>query len=769
MHPLADHVPLSVRVLLKHPLRTVAVSGLLGACVAITTAVFAVVDGTLFKPLPFPEADRLAMIGRDLRSSGGARPAPVSRAQLQDLQHAPGIEAVAAFTSGALSGERTADDGLRSVAVTAGFFELLGVRPVVGRTLQRDDRAAGSVVPVILSHALWRTRFSSNPEIHGTLVMLGGVRCTIVGIAPAGFDFPLGASVWNLVDSADPATRNFMSLTAIARLRQQNSCPVEIGGARMQCEPLRRAFSPRTAWSLLLVLVAATTLVAMTWFQVACLELARSLARAREIGIRVAMGATRWRLAADSLSEATALGMGAMVAAVLILPALLSWLMSLLPGELSIGQPIAVDRRALLFSAVLALGVIGAVAAIPLQMLARVDPASLLRASITDRRRIRVTAPWVIVVAQVALSTGLVYLAGVTVRSMMAVNHVDLGYDPDRAVVVRLPSATAMGAGPDVYEQVAERLRGRSSIVALAGSDGRPLGGPTTVVNVGRPGDAQVMRARMVCVTPGYFRTLGVPLLGGRDFDARDTRASAFAVIVNRALARRLGFSDWVEGRRVTLLGLPATLVSMVGDTVLTRPDDPDQEVVFVPTTQWAPPTYLLADGAPGDAGRIQAIADVSAVLREMAPPGSYAVLPLADEARRVTAGYRARMILLLAIAAVALTLCAAGIYGGVTYAWTRVRRDVAVRLALGATPATIRQHLLRSLANRVALGITIGIVGGALAGRLGAAYLFGIAQFDLVSAAMAVLVLLTACGCAVLPPSIHIGRIQPSDFLRQD
>jgi putative ABC transport system permease protein len=767
MPHLAQHVPLSVRVLFRRPLRTIAVTGFLGACVALNAAIFAVVDGGLFKPLPFPAADRLVTIGRDLRTSGGARPGPVSRAQLRDLQHAPGTEAVAAFTSGALAGERGVDEGLRSVAVTVGFFELLGARPVVGRSLQADDRVAGSVVPVIIGHALWRTRFSSNPRVPGTLVMLGGVRCLVVGVAPPGFDFPLGAAVWNLVDLDEPATQDFASLSAIARLRSENSCPVEVSGTRMHCEPLRRTFSPRNAWSLLLVLVAATTLMAMTWFQVACLELARTLTRMREIGVRLAIGATRRTLATESVCQGAVMGLGALATGTLVLPALLSWLVSLLPADLSMGQPIAADGRALLFSALLALGVIGSFAVIPLQALVRVDAAHLLRGAAAGRRR--VTAPWIIVIGQVALSTALVYLAGVTVRSMLAVSRVDLGYEPGGIVVVRLPDDRAAGATPVEYERVAERLRGRPSVVAVAGSDGRPLGGPTTMVTVGRPGESQDVRARMVCVTPGYFRTLGVPLLGGRDFNAGDTRTSHAAVIVNRPLARRLGLARWEEGRRLKLLGLPATLVSMVGDTILTRPDDPSQEVVFVPTTQWVPATYLLARGVAGPGGRAQTMAEVSAVMRQMAPPGSYTVLALADEARRVTAGYRARMILLLAIGAIGIALCATGVYGGVTYAWTHVRQAVAVRLALGATPAVVRVHLLRTVADRAAVGLAMGIAGGALAGRLGAAFLFGIAPFDVVSAAAAVLIVAVACAGAAVPPTIRIGRVQPSEVLREE
>ncbi len=337
------------------------------------------------------------------------------------------------------------------------------------------------------------------------------------------------------------------------------------------------------------------------------------------------------------------------------------------------------DRRALLFSALFALGVIGSFAIIPLQAIVRVNPAHLLCGVASGRRR-RVTAPWVIVIAQVTLSTALVYLAGVTVRSMLAVSQVDLGYEPDGLLVVRLPADRTAGATPVEYERAAERLRGRPSVAAVAGSDGRPLGGPTTMVTVGRPGEPQDVRARMVCVTPGYFRTMGLPLLGGRDFNAGDSRASDFAVIVNRPLARRLRLAGWKEGRRLTLLGLPVTLVSMVGDTILTRPDDPDQEVVFVPATQWAPATYLLARGVAGPGGPAQTMAEVSAVMRQLAPPGSYTILALADEARRVTAGYRARMILLLAIGAIGIALCATGVYGGVTYAWTPQPYDWAGR-----------------------------------------------------------------------------------------
>ena len=162
-------------------------------------------------------------------------------------------------------------------------------------------------------------------------------------------------------------------------------------------------------------------------------------------------------------------------------------------------------------------------------------------------------------------------------------------------------------------------------------------------------------------------------------------------------------------------------------------------------------------------------MAEVSAVLRQMAPPGSYTVLALADEARRVTAGYRARMVLLLAIGAIGVALCATGVYGGVSYAWTHLRRAVAVRLALGATPAIVRAHLLRTVAGRAAIGLAFGLAGGALIARLGAAFLFGVTPFDLVSLAAAVLIVAAACACAAMPPTIRIGRVQAAEVLREE
>jgi predicted permease len=751
-----------VRAYVKHPLRTAALTGFLGACVALNAAIFAVVDGDLFKPLPFPGADRLVTIGRDLRTSGGAHPGSVSRAQVRQLQHAPGTEAVAAFTSGTIASDRGMDEGLRSVSVTAGFFALLGVRPVIGRSLRSDDRADAQILPVVIGEALWRTWFSADAGVEGRTVMLGGVRCLIVGVAPPGFDFPLGTSVWNLLD-LDAAPQDLLSVTAIARLESGHSCPLQLAGAPIACEPLRRTFSPRNAWALLLVLSASTTLMIMTLFQVAVLELARTVVRMRELGVRLAVGATRWMLAAEFMWYGAAMGAGALATAALLLPALLGWLIMLLPAELSTGQRISVDGRALGFSAVLTLGVIVSFGIIPLQTLARVDPAHLFR-GVTNGRR-RVTAPWIIVIAQVAFSTALAYLALLTVRSMVSVARVDLGYDPAGLVVARLPDHRSPDNSSAIYDEMADRVRTRPSVASVAGSDGRPLGGPTTIASVGRGDEGRTARARMVSVTPGYFRAMGIAVLGGRDFDARDSRGADFAVIVNRPLARRLGMSQWHDGERLVLSGLPVALVGTVGDAVLTRPDDPDQDVVFVPTTQWAPPAYLLARSRPG-AGE-QAVSEVSAVLRSMAPPGSFTIRALADEARRVTAGYRARMTLLLAMGTVGIALCAAGVYGGVTYAWTQARHSTAIRLALGGTPARVRLHVLRVLAARTGVGLLIGIVAGALAGRLGAAFLFGIAPTDGLSAACALGIVAAACCVAAASPTIRIGRVQPSEVLR--
>ena len=241
-------------------------------------------------------------------------------------------------------------------------------------------------------------------------------------------------------------------------------------------------------------------------------------------------------------------------------------------------------------------------------------------------------------------------------------------------------------------------------------------------------------RARMVSVTPGFFRAMGCPLLSGRDFSAADRRGTDLTAVVNRPLARRLGLSIWRDGQRLRMSGLPVVLVGTVGDVILSRPDDPDQDLIFVPATQWAPPEYLLARSQRGTSE--QTISDVSAVLLSLAPAGSFTVRALAGDVRRVTAGYRARMTLLLAMATLGIAMCAAGVYGGVTYAWTQARHSMAIRLALGGTPGRVRLHLLRVLATRTAVGLGTGIVGGVIAGRLGSAFLFGIAPIDALSAA---------------------------------
>ncbi len=766
MRQIARYVPLSVRVLFRRPFRTAVTIGFLGGCLALNFAIFAVVDGSLFKPLPFPGADRLVSIGLDLRTTGVTRPGPLSRRHVRDLQDAPALEGIAAWTSGAMAADRSGDDSLRSVGVTAGFFELLGARPIVGRPLQAEDRVAASVVPVVISDTLWRARLAADPGVIGTHVALGGLRCLVVGVAPRGFDVPLGANVWNLAELDARASEEIPTLAAFARLRPGAACPAEAGGSRLVCEPLRRTFNPRNASSLALVLVAATALMAMTWFQIACLELARTLTRMRELGVRIALGATRGTLALESVAQGAAVGLGALAAGAMLLRPLLSWLVGLLPAELTIGRPIAADGRALLFAAVLAIGITASFAILPLQALSRADTTRLLRDVVGGSK---VTAPWIILIGQVALSTALLYVAGLTVHSLLAVSRVDLGYSTSGIVVARLPDGRVAGAGRIAYEQFADRLRERRSVVALAGSDGRPLGGPTTIVSVGRPGERQGIRARMVCVTPGYFRTLGVPLLGGRDFSASDVRGSGFVLIVNRALARRLGLAGWVEGQRLTLLGFPAGLVGVVGDAILTRPDDPDQEVAFVPTAQWAPPTYLLVRARTGTGGQQQAMTDVSGVLRQFAVPGSFSVLALEDEARRSTAVYRARTVLLLAIGVIGLALCVAGVFGAVSYAWTQVRRSVAVRLALGGTPTAIRAYLLGAVALRTAVGLGVGTGAGVLAGKSGSAFLFGVPPIDGVSVVAAALAVGGACLCAALPPTIRVGRVQPSVVLREE
>lgn len=767
MPHIAGHVPLILRAMLRRPARSVALAAFVGACLALNAAVFAVVDGAIFKPLPFPDADRLVRIGLDLRERGGVGPGPVSLPQLSELQQSPGLGGIAASTSGALAADRSADDSLRSVGVTPGFFELLGGTPRLGRALLAHDSPAGAEVPVVIGDRLWRARYGAAGTVIGTRVFLGGVACRIVGIAPPGFEAPAGANVWNVVNPSDATLQEFAGLSAIARLEPGASCPAAAAGAAMLCEPLRQSVSPRHAASLLLVLVAATALMAMTWFQVVCLELARTLTRIRETGVRLSLGATRGALATEAFAQGSFIALAALGVSAVIVPAVLAWLVALLPPEVSRGQPIASDARAMAFASVLAVGVVASYVLIPLYALARADATTSIRDAPAGVQRTRVWAPWLIVVAQVALSTALISLTALTARSMWKVSRVDLGYAPSAVAVVRLPSSRPVRGGSPGHDALAARLAAFPSIAAVAGADSRPLGGPTTMVPVGRLGEQQGARARMVSVTPHYFAALGVALVGGREFTASDSRGSPFVVIVNRPLARRLGLSRWKDGHRVRLLGFAATVVGLVGEPVLSRPDDPDRETVFVPSAQWAPVRYLLLRATDdGAAGRM--MDDAAAIMGQEAPAGTSSILWLKDEARRVTAGYRSRMILLVGIGAIGLVLCAAGVYGAVTYAWTHVRRDVAVRLALGATPAGIRVHLLRTLACWSAPGLLAGVLLGAAASRLGSAFLFGISPFDATALAAAVLVVGSACALAAAVPAIRVGRVQPSELLRE-
>jgi predicted permease len=768
MSHLTHACALSVRVLARRPARALALTALLGVCIAFNAAVFAVVDGTLFKPLPFPGGERVVRLGLDSRKTGSPHPGPVSRRQVVDLQGVSSIEAVVAWGEGVFTGDRGADEGLRSTAVTPGFFEFVGTRPALGRTLRSEDNAAGSLVPVVLGFALWQARFAGDPSAVGRVVALGGRRCLVVGVAQPHFEFPDGTNVWSPIDLGDPTGADFLGLpVAMARLRPGATCADALAGERLHCEPADHTFSPRHAWTLVVVLLAAMMLMAMTWFQVACLELARTMARIREIGVKLSLGATRAALAMESLCQGAVMALGALALSGLVLPALLASLVALLPPELTLGQPIAADPRAFLFSVALALGVVAAFTIVPLQALVRVDTTHLLRGG-SGGRQWRVTASWLIVVGQVALSTVLLYVAGLAVRSMSTLTRVDLGYHADGVVIVRLPSGHGDDGRVSVdAAQIADELRDRPGVAAVAGSVGRPFGGGVTTGSVGRPGDRQALHTRWVIVTPGYFRALGVPLLEGRDLAPSDTRLSELVVVLSRSMARRLGFSGWQEGRRVSLNGLPATVVGTVGDAVLTSPDDPNRDAVFVPAAQWVAPTYLIVRAAAGR--QAQAAGEAAGVLRRVASPESYSIITLGDEITRATAGYRARMTLLLSLAAIGIALCTTGVFGAVTFACESRRRAIAIRLAIGASSRTVRAHLIKDVALRVLAGIGIGVWGGVAAGRLGNAVLFGISPFDGASVVVVVSAMAIACVAAAIVPVVRIGGVHPSEVLREE
>jgi macrolide transport system ATP-binding/permease protein len=823
----------AARTLRKQPTFALAAILTLALGIGANTAIFTVVNATLLQRLPVPNRDRLVYLQREKNS--GVFPYPMYTALRDGTQTFDGVAAWSGFVASLNAGDGA--DRTPGYLVTGNFFDLLGLTADRGRLLSpADDVTAGGHPVVVISRELWQTRFAGRPDIIGHEIRLNGNVFTIVGVTPAGFPGPRVGTVrhvyvpmmmqpivrppsdrlqstasWLFLLGRLGPDRTTMQAraeietlgTAHARAVNPSTSPERIPVVPIDEDNPEARQRTRAAAFLLVGVVAAVLLIACA--NIASLLLAKATARRRELAVRLAIGASRARLVRQLLTETVLLSLVGGVVALGMAWAIVQAFQASPPpaGALPVAVDLAIDRSVLLFSIVLSLItglVLGAAPALKASRPSLVPALKNASSEGNDGGR-RYDLQKLLVVGEVALAVLLLIPAGLFVRSLQAAHAIDPGFDGEKLVSAPLDINLLRYTneqGREFYRTIverAERLPGVESAaiarLAIMTGDGRIMG----VLVEGRPEypddfvfsqgagvvTSDPTRINANVVGPGFFRTLGIPLVSGRDFDARDVEGQPPVAIINETAVRMhfkhstgglrpLG-GGHALGARVSFNGRQGPwreIVGVVGDSTYGELGEAALPVAYLPVGQnheSGMTLYVRTSVPPASL-----IASLRREIQELEPN-----LPVAGiETMTKTIGtslYAARMgaWLLAGFGVLALLLAAIGIYGVLSFSIARRTREMGIRLALGAAARQVFLLVVRDGMTLVGVGAVVGLVGGRAAAQWLAGFLYGVPTSDPVTFAGTATILIVVALVACIVPARRAMRVNPITALRSE
>src|SRR5215203_2447489 len=813
MKRLLQDLRYGVRVLLKSRGFALVAVVTLALGIGASTAAFSVVHAALLRPLPFPGQERLVVAWK--RDAASDNPfVELSVADFRDWQaQNQSFESLAAMPTtvygyGYVLTGRGEPVQLESAKVTGRFFSVLGARAAVGRVFdEADDRVGGPALAVISDH-LWRERFGASPEVVGQTLTLNQTAFNVIGVMPPAFTFPSGVDLWiPLQTVSNPRSlenRGVVYLQTIGRLkdgvtREQAEADLNTIIARLAAQyPETQAAGQRVvltpladhlfgdAKPALWALFGATALLLLVGAaNIANLTLARATSRRRELAVRVALGASRWRLAAQLLVESLVLALTGGAAGLLLASWLIELLTALAPADIPRLEDVSLSGAALLASVAFTLvttAVFGLLPALSASQFNLSETLSEAGGKLTNARagsRLR----GALVVGEVALTLVLVAGASLILRSFLNLSSVPLGFDPRGVLTMQLRLTGARYGTPEArrefFRQLIERLEAQPGVVAASGVLTRPLEGTVgwdyDFAAGGQPGDDARRNpdANFEVVNPHYFRTFAVPFKAGREFDERDRAGAEPAVIISESLAGRyFGSAANAVGKRIKLSPEEAdepwrVVVGVAGD-VRYRELQHTRLDIYVPHAQATPYLNHFAVRStlpPSDA--------LALVRREVAAlDAGLAVSRVATMEEQVAvrlARPRFTAVLLNWLALMALLLAGVGVFGVTAYAVAQRTRELGLRMALGARPRDILLLVVWHGLKLAALGIVPGLLGALIMTRWLSSLLYGVSASDPLT--YAGVALLTACVAllACLVPARRATKVDPMVALRYE
>jgi putative ABC transport system permease protein len=805
-----DDVRFALRQFTRAPVFALVAALTIALGIGATTAIFSVVHAVVLQPLPYPEPQRLVVVGEDFEGRG--RPSDVSIGNFIDWRtHATTFATLGAlqFFSFNLSDEGRPERVIGG-RVTATWFDVLGVAPQYGRVFTAEEDVPGRDRVVVLSHRLWARRYGADPGIVGRVVQLNSVPFSVIGVMPARFDVTADAEeLWTPVafTTAQRATHDNHYLSVVGRLaphatiaqaraelrtihdQMKKLLPGDPNVSLGVVEPLQQQVVGDYRQRLLLLLGAVTLVLLIACGNVANLLLARGGMRMREMALRAAIGANRARLVRQLLTETLVLtvmggALGVMVAW-LGVPALVAYSPEGVPRL----EQARVNGTVLIFAVAVALvsAVVAGIA--PAMRAASGDLRGALndggRTSTSGRDRIR----HLLVAAEVALAIVLLVGAGLLVRSALHLQRIDPGFDPRGIVTARLTLPAARYEAPErvvqAFDDVVSALAALPSVESASAATAVPLtpgGNGNGLLPEGKlPERGSFVNTRLAIVTLDYFRTLRISLVRGRLFGVNDRSGGVRVAVVNEAAARALFPGQDPVGKRFACCdGTPQdprfrTIVGIVKDMRSRGPAEPPRPEFFLPIAQapgeawtWIQRSMtLVARSRTGDAAALMSGPREAAARVDPAVP-VYQVRTMEQRLQSSVAQARFNTLLMLLLGGSGLLLSAIGVYGVIAYFVTERRQEIAIRMALGARNADVVRMVIQQGMRPVVLGLTIGIAGAYAASRLLAAYVYGVTTTDPLTFAVVVIVLAVVALLATAIPARRAVRIEPVTALRQ-
>ena len=805
----------AMRLLFKSPGFTAVAVLTLALGIGANTAMFSVVTAVLLRPLPFPEPDRIVAVG-----PRGTRSGQLNSSSYPDFfdyrDRSRSFEQLAAYhnTDQTLTGM---GDPLhvRAVMASSGFFEALGVRPALGRSFGREDEKPGQHTAV-LSDRLWRERFGADPGVVGRGITLRGRPFTVIGVMPAGFQFPIGSTATDLWMSISrdaegdlpgdtPVTtqRGAHFLSLVGRLKPgvtPEQAANELTGhiqslareypntdsnySSAYVRPQLEALVGDTRKPLLILLAAVAFVLLIACANIANLLLARATGRTREIALRAALGATRSRIVRQLVTEAVLLASAGAALGLLLSNSAVAAIVKLYPSNLPRLAEVGIDYRVTLFTIVVTVasavlfGLVPALQAARPRLEAALKEGGRSGTGSVGHARLRT----MLVVGEIALGVVLMVGAGLLIRSFERLQRVDPGFNPHSIVALNfdLPSGRYNNAKTEIFNrEFYRRIHELPGVKDAGGVMPVPLSGSRMMISFDIEGKNIPERSQpsetMFIVTPRYFETMQIPLLRGRTFDERDQRSAPKVLVVTQSFADKYFPGEDAIGKRIK----PGAndepgdepwreIIGVVGDIRSQALDAKPEPAYYFPSNQlvFGEPTLLVR--APANSAAV--VSEVREVLKQMDPEVPLYDIKTMDDYIALSVGREKFQTILLGLfAAIALVLTAVGLYGVIAYTVVQRTQEFGIRMALGATPGSVLSMVLRNAGIMTAAGIGAGVIGALILTQFMQTMLFGVHARDPLTMLGVCVVLAFVALFASYIPARRATKVDPMVALRYE